>query len=568
MRTVAEHLAQALALVSPLPSAQLPLAEALGCTLTQDVVSGTDLPRWDNSAMDGYAIRASDTMGASSEPVRLEVIADLPAGSAGAPVVGPGTAARIMTGAPLPPGTDAVVPVEATDGGTSTVLVSAAAVAGAHIRRAGEDLHAGDLVVAAHTRLGARQLAAIASVGAATVMVRRRPVVAVISTGSELVPAGTPLDRGQIPDSNSLLLASLLSSAGCLVRRIGGVADDPAELSRVLDELDGAVDLVVTSGGVSMGAYEVVRDVLAGLPSMAFVQVAMQPGKPQGLGTLAGGTPILCLPGNPVSAFVSFEVFVRPVLDRLDGRPGPASAPFRATADDEWRTPLGRTQYMPVVLTGREPDVHVRRAVPGGSGSHLVARAGTRRRARHRPCRRRSRPGRRPARHPEDPVIPDQPFAHLDAAGQARMVDVTEKSPTAREATAEGFIRCTTTVVAALRSGEVPKGDVLAVARVAGIAAAKRTPDLLPLAHVIGVHGVVVDLEVVDAGVAVRATVRTADRTGVEMEAMVAVSVAALAIVDMVKGLDRTVEIERVRLLAKSGGRSGAWSRTQEGENR
>ena len=158
----------------------------------------------------------------------------------------------------------------------------------------------------------------------------------------------------------------------------------------------------------------------------------------------------------------------------------------------------------------------------------------------------------------------EQPFTHLDAGGHARMVDVTGKTPTVREATAEGFVRCAPPVVAALRSGEVPKGDVLAVARVAGIAAAKRTPELLPLAHVIGVHGVVVDLEVVDAGVAVRATVRTADRTGVEMEALVAVGVACLAVVDMVKGLDRTVEIDGVRLLAKSGGRSGAWTRPDE----
>lgn len=160
----------------------------------------------------------------------------------------------------------------------------------------------------------------------------------------------------------------------------------------------------------------------------------------------------------------------------------------------------------------------------------------------------------------------EQAFPHLDTAGRARMVDVTAKTPTVREATAEGFVRCAAAVVAALRSGTVPKGDVLAVARVAGIAAAKRTPDLLPLAHVIGVHGVVVDLEVVDAGVTVRATVRTADRTGVEMEAMVAVSVAALAVVDMVKGVDRMVEIDGVRLLAKSGGRSGQWSRAQVGD--
>ena len=152
-------------------------------------------------------------------------------------------------------------------------------------------------------------------------------------------------------------------------------------------------------------------------------------------------------------------------------------------------------------------------------------------------------------------------FTHLDAAGHARMVDVTGKPPTVRSATAEGFVRCSADVVAALRSGDVPKGDVLAVARVAGISAAKRTAELLPLAHVIGVHGAVVDLDVRDDGVAITATVRTADRTGVEMEAFTAVSVAALAVVDMVKGLDRSVQVEGVRLTAKSGGRSGDWVR-------
>ena len=153
------------------------------------------------------------------------------------------------------------------------------------------------------------------------------------------------------------------------------------------------------------------------------------------------------------------------------------------------------------------------------------------------------------------------PFTHLDAAGQARMVDVTEKQPTVRSATATGFVRCTATIVAALRDGSTPKGDVLAVARIAGIAGAKRTADLLPLAHVIGVHGAVVDLEVTDVGVAITATVRTADRTGVEMEALTAVSVAGLAVVDMVKGLDKSVEIEQIRLIRKTGGKSGDWQR-------
>lgn len=157
----------------------------------------------------------------------------------------------------------------------------------------------------------------------------------------------------------------------------------------------------------------------------------------------------------------------------------------------------------------------------------------------------------------------DQPFTHLNSAGQARMVDVTAKTPTVREATAAGFIRCSPVIIDALRSGNAPKGDVLAVARIAGIQAAKRTAELLPLAHIIGVHGASVDLDVTDDGVAITATVRTADRTGVEMEAMTAVSVAALAIVDMVKGMDKTVQIENVRLLAKSGGRSGDWRRPE-----
>lgn len=155
----------------------------------------------------------------------------------------------------------------------------------------------------------------------------------------------------------------------------------------------------------------------------------------------------------------------------------------------------------------------------------------------------------------------DHPLTHLDAAGRARMVDVTDKAPTVRSATAAGRVRCSPEVVAMLRDGTTPKGDVLAVARVAGIQAAKRTPELLPLAHVIGVHGAVLDLEVVDDGVAVTATVRTADRTGVEMEALTSVSVAALAVVDMVKGLDRSVTIADVRLLRKEGGRSGTWTR-------
>lgn len=377
MRTVDEHRAAALALVAPLAVVRLAIDLADGHVLGQDVTAPSALPRWDNSAMDGYAVRAADLAGATQErPVSLQVLGDLPAGSHAEPQVVHGTAARIMTGAPLPPGADAIVPVERTDGGTRVVRVTEQPVAGAHVRRAGEDAGAGDVVLAAGTLLGPAQIAAAASVGCADLLVHRRPRVAVLSTGSELVAPGTTLRRGQIPDSNSYLLAAAVRAAGGEPIRIGAVPDDAATLRSVLDAQDGTVDLVVSSGGVSMGAYDVVKEVLAAEPGVEFVQVAMQPGKPQGIGRLRRGTPVLALPGNPVSAFVSFEAFVRPVLLRLRGLTDVLPQDVTAVVAQGWRKQPGRAQFMPVVLTtGPEPgaEVRVRRAVPGGSGSHLVA---------------------------------------------------------------------------------------------------------------------------------------------------------------------------------------------------
>ncbi|GAA2720791.1 molybdopterin molybdotransferase MoeA [Cellulomonas aerilata] len=386
MRTVVEHRRAALALVAPLPSERVPLDAAEGRVLAGDVRADAALPRWDNSAMDGYAVRAEDVAGAPDGPVVLRVLADLPAGSDAEPDVVPGTAARIMTGAPLPPGADSIVPVEATDGGTDTVRIDVPPRRGAHVRRAGEDVGAGDLVLPAGTLLGAPQIAAAASVGAGDLLVHRAPRVAVLSTGSELVPPGQPLRRGQIPDSNSFGLAAAVRAAGGRALRVGAVPDDVDVLRRVLTDWDGAApddrpDLVLTSGGVSMGAFDVVKELLADHAGMEFVSVAMQPGKPQGLGRLPGGTPVVAVPGNPVSALVSFHVFVVPLLRRLRGLADPDPDAERETAvvADGWRTPPAREQYMPVTLTR---GVHgaaggaglvARRAVPGGSGSHLVA---------------------------------------------------------------------------------------------------------------------------------------------------------------------------------------------------
>lgn len=384
MRTLDEHRAAALALGTPLPAVVVGLADALGLVLAEDVRTDEPLPRWDNSAMDGYAVRADDVRDASAAtPVTLRVVADLPAGSSGRPVVEPGTAARIMTGAPVPAGADTVVPVEDTDAGTTTVEVRASKAVGQHVRRAGEDAVAGDLVVAAGTLLGPAHVAAVASVGVAQVAVHRRPRVAVVSTGDELVTPGTALAYGQIPDSNSWLLAAAVREAGGEAMRLGPVGDDPDALRDLLHGLDGGVDAIVTSGGVSVGAFDVVKAALRDEPDVVFVPVAVQPGKPQGLGRLPGGTPVLALPGNPVSSFVSFELFVRPALLRMRGLDDVERPTTTAVADDGWRTPPGRAQVMPVRFvapsstdadSGTPHHPHVVRATAGGSGSHLVAR--------------------------------------------------------------------------------------------------------------------------------------------------------------------------------------------------
>ncbi len=433
-RSVAEQLAVVLAATAPLTPVRLPLDEARGLVLAEDIRSATDTPPFDNSAMDGYAVRRADLVGATAEhPVTLPVIADLAAGTAANPHVGPQQVARIMTGAPLPEGADAVVPIEDTDQGLERVVIRRAPAPAAHIRRAGEDAHAGDTVLTRGSVLWPTRLAAAASAGTATVLVHPAPRVAVISTGSELVTPGEPTRRGQIPDSNSFLLAAAVAEAGGVAQRIGAVPDDDDVLRDLLASLAGTVDAIVLSGGVSVGAYDVVKAVLAPLGTVRFGPTKMQPGKPQGFGRwphAADGTPgplIFALPGNPVSGAVSFEVFVRPALKRMLGHTVIQRPTLEATVVDGWSSPAGRAQYMPVVLerdderqdhrdehdfergeprglapsdatghtdadvspttvtpadagTGAAASVtagaRVRRAARGGSGSHLVASLG------------------------------------------------------------------------------------------------------------------------------------------------------------------------------------------------
>ena len=377
LRSVEEHRAEILAAVRVLGSERMPVATAAGRTLREPLRARVDIPVFDNSAMDGFAVRFADVAAAGPDsPVTLQVVGDLPAGSPLDPPLAPGEAIRIMTGSAVPTGADGIVPFEDTAGGLDDSLgritvVRAPARAGMHIRRRGEDLVAGDELLPAGVELGAFQLSAAAAAGIPDLLVSRRPRVAVVSTGSELVPPGQPLVRGQIPESNSELLAGLAAAAGADVVRRTSVSDDEGGLAALMTELAGHVDAVVFSGGVSAGAYEVVKNTLAG--TMSFSKVAMQPGKPQGFGVAADGALLFGLPGNPVSAAVSFEVFARPALLALQGRTQLSRPVLRLPAASGWRTPPARRQYLPAALDRTDPGRWtVQPATAGGSGSHLA----------------------------------------------------------------------------------------------------------------------------------------------------------------------------------------------------
>lgn len=378
LRTVEEHLAEILAAVRTLDMAEVPLAAASGRTLANPVLARVDIPVFDNSAMDGFAVHFADVATASPDrPVALRVVADLPAGTELDPPLGAGEAARIMTGSPLPTAADTVVPFEETTGGLQdsldrAVVVGVPRTIGAHVRRRGGDAHVGDEIIPAGVALGALQLAAAAAAGVPRVTVVRAPRVVVLSTGTELAEPGSTLRRGQIPESNSVLLSELAREAGAEVIHVGSVGDDEDDFRAVLTRTTDA-DVVITSGGVSAGAYEVVKNALGSDAAISFVKVAMQPGKPQGFGVLPGGALFFGLPGNPVSSAVSFETFVRPALLALQGRAELHRPLLRLPAAEAWSTPPGRRQYLPAAVDRTDPGRWtVRPATAGGSGSHLA----------------------------------------------------------------------------------------------------------------------------------------------------------------------------------------------------
>ena len=439
MQAPEAYVAELLAALEPLPAVVLPLAEAHGLILAEDAAAALPVPPWTNSAMDGYAVRAADAAGADQSPVVLPVGGDVPAGAVPAPL-GPGTAQRIMTGAMLPEGADAVVRVEDTDQEPGPrplperVEIRAAPRPGLNVRRAGEDVGVGDPVLGAGAVLSAAALSALASTGAGSVRAVPRARVAVVSTGAELVDPGAALPAGSIPDSNSVLLAGLVVEHGAALASVARSADTAASLAGALTAAAAGADLIVTSGGVSAGAFDPLtmlaedraaldQDRAAGAAiRLRFARVAMQPGKPQGHGTVRADdgreVPLIMLPGNPVSVLVSFRTIVAPALARLMGHDGVggtggasgsgggpgagplpragARPPVRARAAEAWKTAGERRQYIPVRFvpapTGAAaPGAATAETVPRpsdgavgpaywvapthrlGSGSHLVA---------------------------------------------------------------------------------------------------------------------------------------------------------------------------------------------------
>jgi molybdopterin molybdotransferase len=370
--SVEEHRDRVLATIEPLPAFDQPLMEAFGLAAAEDVHASVALPGFDNSAMDGYAVAYADVASANEDsPVHLPVVGEIGAGKATLLALSPGTAAKIMTGAPVPAGADSVVPYEWTDRGVAQVVISRAPVPGQHVRPKGQDVSEGDLLVESGTVLGARQIGLLASVGRASVRSRPRPRVVVMSTGSELREPGSSLGHDSVYDGNSFLLAAAARQAGAIAYRVGIVPDDPrAFLASLNDQLVRA-DLVITSGGVSMGDYDVVKEALAPLGTVWFGGVAMQPGKPQGFGTVGeDATPILTLPGNPVSAYISFEQFALPAIRRLMGRTPYVRPSADAMITHALRSPAGRRQFARGTLTMVDGRLAV--TPVGPQGSHMI----------------------------------------------------------------------------------------------------------------------------------------------------------------------------------------------------
>ncbi len=383
MISVEEARERILSFFHRLEPVRIPLLEALGQVLAEDVVAPFDIPPLDNTAMDGYAVRFADTEGATdSAPRELRVTGDLAAGYVMETTIGPGEAVRIMTGAPMPPGSDAVVPFEETDEAlrepgqapvkTGRVMVLKAADAGANIRYRGEDVRQGTPVLHAGRVVRPSEIGVLSSLGVADVLVYRRPVVAILSTGDEITAVGEPLKPGRIYDSNAYGIAAMVRRLGGVPRLLGIAHDTVEDLTRKIHEGYDA-DMIVTSAGVSRGDFDVVKDVLASEGAIDFWTVRMRPGKPLAFGAFHAPDgrkiPHLGLPGNPVSSMVSFELFGRPAIFTMLGRSDWERPVIKAITRDEVRNADGRRFYARCIVTrGEDGRYHADLTGPQGSG--------------------------------------------------------------------------------------------------------------------------------------------------------------------------------------------------------
>lgn len=352
-KSVSAHLSAVLELLGPLPPLDVVLTDASGCILAEDVVAGGDLPPVPVAAYDGYAVRARDVDGASTaSPVTLRVLADLPAGSSHSERLVAHSAVRVASGAHLPAEADAVVPATGTDEGAASVVVHAEVPAGTGVRGAGEDLRHGELALAAGRRVGDRQIALLAALGRARVSVHPRPRVVVVPVGDELRSPGLPAGAAGVYDANGHALATGVQDVGGRPFRAAPVSDDHAALRECLEDQLVRADLILTTGGLSDGAHDTVKEVLSLLGEVRFDNVAINPGRQFGIGTVGEGTPIVCLPGDPATAQIAFEVFVRPALLAMAGHSELYRPTVSAAVSRGWDSPAGRRQFVPVTLTG------------------------------------------------------------------------------------------------------------------------------------------------------------------------------------------------------------------------
>jgi molybdenum cofactor synthesis domain-containing protein len=367
---------QILATVPQLPTVTVPLGEALGLVTAEPLAATEPIPPFANTGVDGYAVRAADTAGAApGSPIRLRVVGELPAGRAPTVPVGPGEAIRIMTGAPVPDGADAIVMVEdtAVEGdGSEVVVISREARAGEHVRPAGGDLAPGAAAIPAGALLGPAHLGVVSSLGHAAVTVFRRPRVAVMSTGDELVPPGEPITIGQIRDSNRPMLIAQVAQAGCEPVDFGIGVDEESVITERLEKAAATCDAVVTSGGVSMGDYDMVKLVLSRIADMEWWQVAIKPAKPLAFGML-GGVPIFGLPGNPVSSHISFELFARPALLQMMGQPRRFRPVDMAVAEHDMRRRPDGKLYLDRVTLRRDDSGRLLAARVGVQASNVLS---------------------------------------------------------------------------------------------------------------------------------------------------------------------------------------------------